>query len=190
MPWQTLLPVITLALGAILQYLGQWGADARQRRAAQEARDADRDRARQERRETFELDHLLRLNEALLRYGRAAGRVHFHDAMVAKQSGEYASHQLPEELNGELYNAGREVLSLMHLVLDDNLRATVETVHRSYGRMTNLMRTTVEEADAAMVAAADAQDAAMRGIGARVRQIYLDQAQVAEDRRTVDRQGG
>lgn len=190
MLWQTLIPIITLVLGGVLQYLGQWGTDARAQRAARESRDADRDRARQERRETFELDHLLRLNEALLRFGRATGRVHFHDSMVAKQSGEYGSHLLPTEVSDESHSAGREVLSLMHLVLDDDLRELVETAHGKLSGMGVLMRTSVERGTAAMLDATEAQDAAMRAIGARVRRIYVDQAQPGGLAQSVVRQRG
>jgi len=176
MSLQTLLPVITLIAGGLLQYLGQWGTDARQRKAATEARNGDRDRMRQDRRESFELDHLLRLNEAMMRFARATGRAHFHDMMAAKQSGVYASHQLPEGVSDEDYAARRELLGLKNLVLDNNIRAKVNEAYESMSRLTTLIRATTDEADAMMLDAMNAHSQALDGIAARIRQIYLDQA--------------
>lgn len=180
--WQNVLPVITLIVGGLLTYLTQSGTDARQRRTAREALLLDRAARREERRETFELGHLLRLNEALMRYARAVGKAHHHDAMVAKQSGAFASHQLPEDLSDEEHLAGREVLGLMNLVLDDDLRAKVNREYQLMSHVASLTDVTVEEARAALGSALRAHEVAMEGIAARIRQIYIDQAVSTADR--------
>lgn len=174
MSFQTVLPVLTLIAGGLLQYLSQWGADFRQRKAAQEARDTERDRVRRDRRETFELDHLLRLNDALMRFGRAAGRVHNHD-VLARQSGTYARDQRPTDINDEFGDAGREVISQMHLILDDSLQETVSRARDAIAEIGMQTPTTIP-AEAVFARALQAHVTAMKAIGDRVRQIYLDQA--------------
>ncbi|MDQ7910796.1 hypothetical protein RB614_40525 [Phytohabitans sp. ZYX-F-186] len=168
--------MITLIIGGLLTYFSQWGTDRRQHQAARQALETDRAYRRQERRETFELEHLLRLNEALMRYARAVGRMHHHDSMVAKTSSVYASHLLPEDISQEAHETGRDVLGSMNLALDDELRAKVNQAYELLSDVESMTKTTPDRAKAAMLTAIDAYREALNGIAARIRQIYLDQA--------------
>jgi hypothetical protein len=90
--WNAVLPVVTLILG----YVGTlWTEERRDARALERARTERQESvatAKGDRRESFELETLARAHTAISDFGRAVGRLHHVDSMIAKTSGEYASH--------------------------------------------------------------------------------------------------
>lgn len=169
----TLIPVIALVLGGLLTYLTEARRDSRQRRLTREQSAAERERTLRDRRDTFELEMLIKLSEAMLSFGRAAGRVHHADMMTAKTSGVYGSHQLPEDVSNEMHVAGREVLGLMHFVLDDQVREAVAHAHSSMNGIGALLNVSPEQALRAVTEAMNAHTEAFAMVGARVREIHL-----------------
>ncbi|MEU6201205.1 hypothetical protein [Streptomyces sp. NPDC047061] len=85
-------PVVTFILGGGSAYLRDFITERRQITRDAKARQAERDKVITERRETFELDHLERLNEALHRLGRAAGRAHDTDMRTSRQDWRLRRH--------------------------------------------------------------------------------------------------
>ena len=174
MSWYTtLLPVGTLVLGAGLTEVRSWVADRRQRGEAERMAAVERQRTQEERRETFELDLLVRLQEALLEYGRATGRLHHIDMMISKQTGSYASTQLPEEASDHEYAAGRQMLALMNMVLDIELRQLVREAYTRMSAVGSMHRSTPQDAEDAFTAAATLHAEALEAVATRIRDIYL-----------------
>jgi hypothetical protein len=166
-------PVATFFLGAASAYLRDFLTEKRQIAREANARQAERDKVLTERRETFELDHLERLNEALQKLGRAVGRVHFLDTTTSRDSGQYAGTLLPEEDSSALLDANREVFMLRSLVLDDALRAHTEHAQDLLNVPSSLHRSDPEAAETAFHQAILALDDAQSAIAQRIRQIYM-----------------
>ncbi|WP_158839143.1 hypothetical protein [Streptomyces sp. NRRL S-1022] len=114
------LPVLTLILGVALN---QW-ADARKEAAAlkreRQLRLLDRDQARLDRRESFELTHLIEVHEALTELFTVA--LALHEAVEA-------GVQAAPELNRRLAAANRKVHSQKGLVLDEQARHWTTSAH-------------------------------------------------------------
>jgi hypothetical protein len=175
MSWyNTLIPAGTLVIGACLSEVSSWLADRRRSGDAARISVLERARAREIRRETFELDLLVKLNEALLGFGRAWGHAHYIDTMTSKQTGVYAGTQLPEEASDALYAAGRQMLALMNMVLDDELRDMVRRAYDEMSAVSRMYKATVADADAAFYRAGLTHGNALEAIAARVRELYLN----------------
>ncbi|GAA0452344.1 hypothetical protein GCM10010361_15560 [Streptomyces olivaceiscleroticus] len=166
-------PVATFVLGHASTYLTGFITEKRQIAREAQARAAEREKTLAERRETFELDHLERLNEALQKLGRATSRVHFLDTMTSQASGEYASTLLPEDDSNALLDANRDVFMLRNLVLDDGLRVHVEHAHDLLNIPSGLHRSDPEAAESSYHQAILALNDAQSAIAQRIRQIYM-----------------
>jgi hypothetical protein len=171
--FNSLWPVATFILGLASTYFLSFLTEKRQIAREAQARQAERDRVLTERRETFELEHLERLNEALQKLGRAVGRVHFVDTMTGRDSGQYAGTLLPEEDSNALLDANRDVYMLRNLVLDGALRAHIEHACALLNLPSGLHRSDPEAADDAFHQAILALDDAQSAIAQRIRQIYM-----------------
>ncbi|WP_172411822.1 hypothetical protein, partial [Arthrobacter globiformis] len=118
----------------------------------------------QDRREAFELDHLLKVNEALSALTKAVAGAHNDYLRNLEVSQE--SRQLVESANGG-------VVAVRHLVLDDVLREKVRAAHGALlrdGRLAGRPEA-LENDDAA-----DLLQIARDGIAVRVRSIYMQTA--------------
>ena len=165
------IPAGLVLIGGVVALTTGWATQAQQRRAAQETADRAHQRDLRLRWETHELDVLMRTSEALTRLGRANGRANFHDLMVHRTTGKpYGSEALPDEINEELYSAGREVRQLGFLIIDDGVRQLVARALQLWDRVA--VTRTEEGANRAIDNASEAQDAAHEAIGARIRNIY------------------
>lgn len=171
--FNSLWPVATFILGLASTYFLSFLTEKRQIAREAKARRAERDKVLTERRETFELDHLERLTEALQKLGRAAGRVHHVDRMTARETGHYAGTRLPEGDSDALSEANRDVHMLKNLVLDDALRAQVNRAHEAINVPSSMLRADVEEAEARFAEAIFILDGVQAAIAARIREIYL-----------------
>ena len=115
----------------------------------------------QDRRESFELEHLFRVNEALGALTKAAADAHnqyFRNLAVSLET-----RQRVEAANGE-------VVAVRHLILDDQLRESVRLAHGALlrdGRSAGTPDTLDSEA------AVDALKIAREGIAERIRSIYM-----------------
>ncbi|MGW4974688.1 hypothetical protein [Streptomyces mirabilis] len=166
-------PVATFILGGSSAYLRDFVTERRQIAREVKARRAERDKAITDRRETFELDHLERLNEALQKLGRAAGRAHYADMVIARASGEYASTQLSSEDSDAFSQANRDVYMLRNLVLDDQLRRQVTRAHEALNVPSSMHGASLERAEHTFSEAITMLDEAQTAIAARIREIYL-----------------
>ncbi|MFD6998799.1 hypothetical protein ACFWA5_21575 [Streptomyces mirabilis] len=166
-------PVATFFLGGASAYLRDFVTEKRQIARDSKARQAERDKVISERRETFELDHLERLNEALQKLGRAAGRAHHVDMMTSRQTGHYAGTRLSSEDSDAFAQANRDVHMLRNLVLDDALRNQVARVHEALNVPSSMHRSDPDDAEQQFAVAILALDAAQAAIAARIREIYL-----------------
>lgn len=122
---------------------------------------AAREQFLQDRREAFELDHLLKVNDALSALTRAASGA--HNEYVRNYEVSVEARQLVETANGG-------VVAVRHLILNDALRETVRLAHGALlldGRLAG--RPDALESDSA----ADALQLARDGIAERIRSIYM-----------------
>lgn len=176
-----LLPVGTLVLGYLGTLFTESRRDAREWHREELARSSARKQQLLDRRESFEIDHLVRLNEALNDLARASGRLHHLDSMIAKQSGSYASHQIgDEETSQAMLAANRSVHTLTGLVLNDGLRELVREAHRACNEPSSLRNATQEEAETVFHRAVSKLETAQDGIAVRVRDLYQRGALDAE----------
>ena len=154
-------PVAAFFLGILSTLLIESVKSRRARADDERKANAAREQYFQDRREAFELDHLLQVNEALNSLTRA----------VAGAQNEYIRHlevstdarQLVEAANGG-------VVAVRHLILDDDLREKVRAAHSALlrdGRQAG--RPEALESDAA----SDALQLARTGIAERIRSIYM-----------------
>lgn len=166
-------PVATFLLGHASTYFTGFITEKRQIAREAKARQGERDKVLIERRETFELDHLERLNEALQKLGRAASGLHRFDTMASRQTGEYASTLVPEEDSNAYLDANRDVYMLRNLILDDALRVHVAHAHELLNMPSSMSRSNPEQAEDAFTQAILALDDAQSAIAQRIRQIYM-----------------
>ena len=125
---------------------------------------AAREQFFQDRREAFELDHLLRVNEALSALTTAAAEAHNEYSRNFEVSAE--ARQRVETANGG-------VVAVRHLILDDQLREQVRLAHGALLRDGRLAgKPEAPEADAVV----DALKLAREGIADRIRSLYLRNA--------------
>lgn len=169
----SVLPVVTFVLGAVFTYARDLLTEKHQIRREREARQGEREKLILDRRETFELDHLQRLNEALQAMGRATGRAHHLDMMASRQTGTYASTQLTTEASDAFYEANRNVSMLKNLVLDDRLRELVAVAHGALNIPSAMHGSDPAYADHEFERAIILTDQAQNGLAERIRHIYL-----------------
>lgn len=165
-------PVALFFLGQASTFLSGSINEKRQIARETKARQAEREKVVTERRETFELDHLQRLNEALQNLGRAAGSAHVADLRVARETGHYGGALLGADISDVHHQANRDVHMLRNLVLDEGLRTQLARTQSALNDPNSLVRATPQEGEQrfheAMLMLNDAQDA----IAARIREIY------------------
>ncbi|MCX5055110.1 hypothetical protein [Streptomyces sp. NBC_00474] len=115
---------MTLVLGAMLNQLSSARLEAAQLRREQAARQAEREQARLDRREDFELTHLTDLHAAL-------GELSTTTAAYWKQLTD--SETIPVESKEAFEQARQKVMRLAGLVLDDSTREAVDTASDTVG---------------------------------------------------------
>ncbi|MEU6807716.1 hypothetical protein ABZ920_01550 [Streptomyces sp. NPDC046831] len=166
---------MTFTFGLASTYLTSFINEKRQIAREAKARQAERRKAITDRREAFELDHLVRLNEALQDLARAAAQAHFADMRVSRETGHYAGTLLPEGVSDTFHQAGRTVRMLKNLVLDDALRAQVTDAAHALHVPSMMMRAKPEQAErAAFFEATEQVDAAQEAVAQRIREIYAN----------------
>ncbi|MFI1377271.1 hypothetical protein ACH4UY_35380 [Streptomyces longwoodensis] len=167
-------PIVTFALGLASTHFTSFITEKRQIAREAKARQAERQKVITDRRETFELDHLVRLNEALQDLARAAAQAHFADMHTSRETGHYAGTLLPDGVSDAFHQAGRTVRMLKNLVLDDDLRAQVTRADQALREPSMMLRADPDDAQRAFLAAVDLVDTAQEAIAARIREIYAN----------------
>jgi hypothetical protein len=153
-------PVAAFFLGILSTLLIESLKSRRARADDERKANAAREQYYQDRREAFELDHLLQVNEALSTLTRA----------VAGAQNEYTRNlAVSTEARQFVETANGGVVAVRHLILDDDLRENVRAAHGALlteGRQAG--RPDALESDAA----SEALQIARNGIAERIRSIY------------------
>ncbi|WP_330323482.1 hypothetical protein [Streptomyces pseudovenezuelae] len=165
-------PVAVFFLGQASTYLTGFITEKRRIAQARQALRDDRNKAITDRRETFELDHLVRLNEALQDLARAATQIHLVDMRTSGETGHYAGTLLPDGLSDNFMQAGRTVRMLRNLVLDDDLRTLVIEAAAALHRPSMMLRAETMDARQVFDEAVDLVDTAQEAVAERIRKIY------------------
>lgn len=136
-------------------------------------REAEEQRARQQRREEFELTTLRDLYEALNDEIRLTVLLHLKDLEIAKKAGKYASHQIgDEELAESERAAGMRSHTLQRLILDDDLRAQVGAARTDLSAPGLMLNSDPDTANQVMEEAFQKFREAQMAIAARIRELY------------------
>jgi hypothetical protein len=152
------LPVASLVLGAWLTQLSEARRESAALKREEKLRQLDRAQALIDRRETFELTHLVEVNDLLSRLFTAALACHEH-VQDAEPLGEAGV---------ALFATNREISRVKGLIIDDVIRAFVETAHTEANRLSMSSGTHFTEAAEAFAHVSAAQGA----ISSRLRDIY------------------
>lgn len=122
--WLTAL--LSLAAGSGLTMLSGWASDRRTARREGDARaDERRDRQRT-RREEFQRETLLALQDAAMRLARCTGAANHQDVMAFRKTGKWQKQQLEEPLNSDFRVAQAELTLLATRVNDASTRDMVD----------------------------------------------------------------
>lgn len=168
------LPVVTLVLGSGLTFLADERRTGKQREYAREDRAGERDLARADRRDAFELEVLRDVYAGLDHLARAVTQFHLMDDQAARDNDvAYGSVAVigTDEIAEEVRLAHLEVGRLSDLVLDDDLRGRVEVARLRIGQVhdgpvARQVASTRYDAAIALVAMAQTQ------IASRIRDLY------------------
>jgi hypothetical protein len=169
--WPTILPVVTLILGYFGTLLTESKRDARVVTRAREERDAVATQKRREWRETFELETLRRAHTSLSDLTRAAMRHHLADMREAQSTGEYGKALVDDELSQTLLAANRAVHEVLGLILDDDIRASVQRAHEAVNHAAG-HRGSPNDAENLIHLGIFQVELAQQAIAERVREIY------------------
>ncbi|MCI3271407.1 hypothetical protein [Streptomyces cylindrosporus] len=155
------LPVITLVLGAWLNQRSDEHREEAALRREERLRQLEREHARLDRRESFELTHLEEVYAALRKANTAALKFR-----VVRTSGGDV-----DAPGRELNEANRELSSLTRLVLDDDIREKVQQAQIDAGAMA-IDPATHADAPSTGVQAQHSLGEAQEAIAKRLREIY------------------
>ncbi|MEU9149190.1 hypothetical protein AB0D59_01220 [Streptomyces sp. NPDC048417] len=155
------LPVITLVLGAWLSQRSEERREEAALRREEALRQLERDTVRLDRRESFELTHLVEVYETLSKANTAA--LMFR---VARTTGGET-----EASGRELADANRKLVSLTKLVLDTDIRVKVMKAHSDANGMAVDPAAPSDAPDSA-VQAQHSLGTAQEAIAERLREIY------------------
>lgn len=178
-PWwaaaitSTLVPIGTLVLGWFLNQRSDERRDTRARSIAQKVLEDERESARQQRREEFELRVLTDLHAAVLRYGRAVSRFHLEDLIAARRTrSQYGAHRLDVgELDEELRLSTVDVMALSQVVLNEDVRVQMAAL-REAGAGLGTMPTSIEHAEAEFQSFIGLLQRLTEIIGQEIRRLY------------------
>ncbi|MCG7203971.1 hypothetical protein [Streptomyces arenae] len=157
-----ILPVASLVLGAWLNQLSESRRETAALVREAKVRELDREQARIERRESFELTHLVEVTNLLLE---------LYDASYRCNSRAIDGHPLGEART-ELQRCNRQMTRLKGFVLDETVRGLVDAAHSQANRLSE------DTAGDWRVQAGivDQLEAAQEALAQRIRAIYSTQA--------------
>jgi len=118
--------MLALVVGYLMKYVTDWMQDRRSTRHARESRAAARRADLIDRRNQFQLDTLLNLQEAILRLIRCGGAAHHLDVMSHRKSGQWHKELYPEQLDEQSHVSQVDTTKLMVRVRDREIRSGVE----------------------------------------------------------------
>lgn len=163
--WETLVAVL---IGGAMSLTGVWLTSHLSIRERRKERLAVADAERR----AFARATLTDLNVALTKTMRDTVVVHFADSDAARDTGVYAGHLLPEDLERGHLERAHQLAHLISLVLDDDLREKVSTLQARMGRQSRPGPRTQQEADTEFAALADEYENVQRDIGTAIRKLW------------------
>jgi hypothetical protein len=128
-----LFPVLTLLLGYATKSVSEWIQHRRISHRDREAREAARRDHLSERRDSFQRQTLLDLQEAIMQLIRMAGAMHHRDIMAYRQTGKWQKQLFDDELSEGSRLAVAQTSMLSVRVRDDSIRAMVDQVKHHAG---------------------------------------------------------
>ncbi|HEX6444685.1 MAG TPA: hypothetical protein VF053_06350 [Streptosporangiales bacterium] len=175
-------PVLAFVCGYLFKYLGS-GLDALwASKRDQAARDAEYQRALRERRETFELDSLTRLGEALRALSESASDLH-RERTREPVDGMDNPTAITAASATPYLQADDSARVAIELVLDDDLREQVrDAVDSLIDTCARVEPASTEQSEDEYMAAHREMVAARRAVSHRLREIYLAQDAEIEPR--------
>jgi hypothetical protein len=165
-------PVLTLLIGYVIKSLTDWIQDRRSIQREREAREVTRREELSERRNTFQRETLLALQDAFMQLNRATGAIHHQVTMSGEAGGR---QQLPDGLSENYHAAQTRTSMLVSRVRDNRVRDLVEQIRQLSVEST--MSATKRERDRALTAMMQLHDPLNQRIGEILR--TLDDADAA-----------
>jgi hypothetical protein len=159
-------PVLTLLIGYLAKLLTDWIQYRRSVRGEREAREGKRRDELFERRNTFQRETLLALQEAFMQLARVTGAINHQDTMSGKSGGR---QQLPDELNEGYHAAQTRTSMLASRVRDNRVRELVEQFRQF--SVDSTLAATQGARDRALTAMAELHDPLNKRIGEILRTL-------------------
>jgi hypothetical protein len=122
--WALLGGAALFASGLVTEAVRSWLSEGAAKREREDQRKADR----KDRRDAFELQTLLEVQDVIQSLLRQAGQVDFHTEIHYRATGKWVrdAPPLPDDVGGEgSLNAGNQLLKLMARVLDPNIKTSL-----------------------------------------------------------------
>ena len=163
-------PVVTLLIGfsssAILEFLRDARTNKQATRAVREDREAELKRKREE----FQLENILELQDLAAMFLRSNGEVLHQDEMEFRKSGKWRRALLPEELNLRLFNENGSLLKLATRLQDEEARNIVRKIRAQYAEL--CLSPDLSTAKTLVVAMADDVGKLNERIGNELRRLH------------------
>jgi hypothetical protein len=133
-PTEVWLPLATLILGYVGSLVTEWVRDSRAATREARAQDQARTHDRVERRNEFQRQTLLSMQEAVFDLVRSVGALHTEDLVTHQRTGKW-NELGSDEWNEKNMVANRMNAMLSARVLDDNLREQIERLRTAATRV-------------------------------------------------------
>jgi hypothetical protein len=119
-------PVVAILAGFLASSAIEFLRDRRTLKREREAREATRRETRADRRANFQRQTLLELQDSLLELGRTNGQIHHLDTRAYKQTGDWRTQLVPEDLDEKNRSANARTAVLTSRVHDASVRKMVQ----------------------------------------------------------------
>jgi hypothetical protein len=169
---------ITLLAGGALTIIAGWLTDRRASERDRERRLEERHERFLVRRNDFQRESLLVLQDSSQRLLRSAGAMHHQDVVAHRTTGKWQRQQFGDELSKENLRAMTDTMLFASRVRDDEVRSLAEQLRAQ----TVAVSSSADEAQAerVMLAAGETQQALIQRIGQLVRELDDDGHQPAK----------
>jgi hypothetical protein len=143
--FSTLLPIITLMIGVILNAGIEYLRDGRVLKREQKARKIRREEAIASNRIEFQRETLLKLQDAINEVGRQTAKLHIHDLKHLKTTGNWQEAVLPPEVD-EADRAALSTVSILYVrVQDKDIKALVDEFRTDHNNTLKSVNSVVAE---------------------------------------------
>jgi hypothetical protein len=169
-PTDVWLPLVTFGLGFAGSLAIEERRDRRLATREADARTAERAVTREERRDEFQRDTLLMLQDVIGDLARVTTRVHLNDCRQRSEGAQWRNARVGAELNEESRLTNIALSKLRERVIDDELRGLVSTFHNATTVV--LISPSEQEAVCAFNTMSDGAEQAQKRLGELLRALY------------------